>query len=61
MNVEQINNFELRVPKALLYERIQLRIILDKRSGLTEIKFWYKDEFLSTQKVKNTDLNLVHF
>jgi hypothetical protein len=39
MNVEQINNFELRVLKAPLYERIQLRIILDKRSGLTEIRF----------------------
>ena len=44
-----------------MYERIQLRIIPDKRSGLTEIKFWYKDEFLGIQKVKNTDLNLVQF
>ena len=61
MNVEQINNFELMVPKAPLYERIQLRIIPDKRSGLTEIRFWYKDEFLSIQKVKDTDLNLVQF
>jgi len=61
MSVEQINNFELRVPKTLLYERIQLRIIPDKRSGLIEIRFWYKDEFLSIQKVKNTNLNLVQF
>ena len=59
MNVEQINNFELRVPKALLYERIQLRIIPDKRSGLTEIRFWYKDEFLGIKKLKSKDLNLV--
>jgi len=47
------------VPKAPLYERIQLRIVLDKESGLSEIKFWHKDEFLRIQKVKNTDLNLV--
>ena len=39
MSGEQINNFELRVPKAPLNERIQLRIIPDKRSGLTEIRF----------------------
>ena len=34
-----INNLELRVP---LRERIQLRIILDKESGLTEVRFWHK-------------------
>ena len=59
MSVDQINNFELRVPKAPLHETIQLRIISDKRFGLTEVRFWYKDEFLGIQKVKSTDLNLV--
>ena len=54
-----INNLELKVPSAPLHERIQLRISPDKESGLSEVRFWHEDEFLGSQKVKNTDLNLV--
>jgi len=56
-----INNFKLRVPKAPLHENIQLRISPDKESGLSEVRFWHRDEFLGNQKVKNSDLNLVQF
>jgi len=56
-----INNLELRVPKAPLHESIQLRISPDKESGLSEVRFWHKDELLGMQKVKNSELNLVHF
>jgi len=56
-----INNLELRVPKAPLHERIQLRISPDKESGLSEVRFWHEGELLGSQKVKNSDLNLVHF
>ena len=56
-----INNLELKVPGAPLHQRIQLRIIPDKESGLSEVRFWYKDEFLGSQKVRNSDLNLVQF
>ncbi|MFH1940020.1 MAG: hypothetical protein ABIK21_07750 [bacterium] len=56
-----INNIELKVPSAPLHERIQLRISPDKESGVSEVRFWYKDEFLGSQKVKNSDLNLVQF
>ena len=56
-----INNLELKVPKAPLHESIQLRIVPDKESGLSEVRFWHKDEFLGNQKVKNSELNLVHF
>jgi len=56
-----INNLELKVPSAPLHERIQLRIIPDKESGLTEIRFWHEDDLLGIQKVKNSDLNLVQF
>jgi len=34
-----INNLELSVPNAPLHERIQLRLVPDKKSGLTEIIF----------------------
>jgi hypothetical protein len=56
-----INNLELKVPSALLHENIQLRISPDKESGLSEVRFWYRDEFLGSQKVKNSELNLVCF
>jgi len=44
-----------------LHEIRQLRITPDKESGLSEVRFWHKDEFLGSQKVKNSELNLVHF
>ena len=56
-----INNLELKVSGAPLHERIQLRIVPDKASGISEVRFWYDDEFLGMQKVKNSELNLVHF
>ncbi|MEN3189883.1 MAG: hypothetical protein ABDK78_03055 [Atribacterota bacterium] len=56
-----INSLELRVPSAPLHERIQLRIIPDKESGLSEVRFWHESELLGIQKVKNSELNLVHF
>ena len=56
-----INNLELKVPKAPLHESIQLRIVPDKESGLSEVRFWHRDNFLGSQKVKNSDLNLVQF
>ena len=56
-----INNLELKVPNAPLHERIQLRIVPDKESGLSEVRFWHEDELLGIQKVKNSDLNLVQF
>jgi len=56
-----INNFELKVPKVPLHESIQLRIIPDRESGVSEVRFWHKNEFLGSQKVKNSDLNLVQF
>ena len=51
----------LRVPEAPLHERIQLRLVPDKESELTEVRFWHEDELLGIQKVKNSDLNLVQF
>ncbi|MBA7574741.1 hypothetical protein ES708_16556 [subsurface metagenome] len=56
-----INTLELKVPGAPLHERIQLRIVPDKESGVSEVRFWHKDNFLGNQKVKNSELNLVHF
>jgi len=56
-----INNLKLKVPSAPLYERIQLRIVPGKESGLSEVRFWHEDEILGIQKVKNSEINLVYF
>ena len=71
LGLSSYNKFELKVPKAPLHdlsacgnaqaESIQLRIVPDRESGLSEVRFWYEDEFLGSQKVKNSDLNLVQF
>ena len=43
------------------HESIQLRIVPDKESGLSEVRFWHKGELLGIQKVRNSEFNLVHF
>ena len=56
-----INKLELNVFGAPIRKKVQLRIIPDKESGIAEIRFWYKDRLIGVNKVKNSDLNLVHF
>jgi len=56
-----INNLELKVPNAPLHERIQLRIVPDRESGLSKVRFLHRDIFLVSQRVKNSELNLVQF
>jgi hypothetical protein len=55
------NNLELTVPGVPIRERVFLRIVPDKKSGIAEIRFWYKDKLVDTQKVKNEELNLTNF
>ena len=43
------------------HKRIQLLIVPDKEFILSEAKFLHEDELLGMQKVKNSELNLVHF
>jgi hypothetical protein len=56
-----INNLVLKVPGVPIGGKVQLRIVPDKESDLAEIRFWYNNKLVGVQKVKNGDLNLVHF
>ena len=56
-----LSNLELKVPEVPIREKVQLRIVPDKESRLSEIRFWYNSKLVSVQKVKNEDLSLVHF
>ena len=55
------NNLELMVSGVPIRGQVQLRIVSDKQSGLAEIRFWYNNKLVGVRKVKNEDLNLVHF
>lgn len=56
-----INNFKLRVRGAPLREKVEIRIVPDEESGISELRFWYKRKLVDVQKVKNSDINLVQF
>ncbi|MEK7846078.1 MAG: hypothetical protein AAB257_03850 [Nitrospinota bacterium] len=56
-----INNLQLKVQDAPIREKIQLRIYPDIKTGVAEVRFWYEGKLLDVQKVKNSDLKLVHF
>jgi len=49
-----INKLELRVLGTPLHERIQFRIISDKESSLSEVRFWHEGELLGIQKVRKS-------
>lgn len=55
------NNLEFKLSGVPIRETVQLRIVPDKDGGLAEIRFWCKNKLVGIQKVKNEDLNLVHF
>jgi len=56
-----INNLKLKVHKAPLREKIELRIAPDEKTGLAEVRIWYKDILTDVYQVKNSDLDIVQF
>ncbi len=56
-----INNLELAVHDVPIREKVLLKLVPNEKTGLTEVRIWYKDKLVGTHLVKNTDINLVHF
>lgn len=56
-----VNNLKLKFNNAPIRETVNLRICPDEKSGLSEIRFWFKDKLLDVQKVKTELLDIVHF
>ena len=56
-----INNLKLRVHKAPLRKEVELRIAPNLKTGIVEVRIWYKDTLTDVYQVKNSDLNLVKF
>jgi len=55
------NNLKFRVHKAPLRKEIELRIAPNLKTGIAEVRIWYKDTLTDVYQVKNSDLNLVTF
>jgi len=55
------NNLNFKVHTAPLRKEVQLRITPDLKTGMAEVRIWYKDILTDVRQVKNSDLNLVKF
>lgn len=55
-----LNNLQLKVNGATPGETVNLRIY-PMSNGIAEVRFWCKDKLIDVQKIKNNDLNIVHF
>ncbi len=55
-----INGIELRVPGVDPYRTVELRMVPDEVTHLTEIRFWYNGKLMGTQKVKTADLKILN-
>ncbi len=54
-------NMQFKLPNSTVGQRVELRISPDIKTGMAEVRFWYRDELMGVQNVKNEDLNLVRF
>jgi len=55
-----INNLVLKVNGAAPRETVNLRIY-PMSNGISEVRFWCKDTLIDVQRIKNSDLGIVHF
>ncbi len=54
-----INNLQLKVNNATPREIVTLRIH-PMDNGISEVRFWCNNKLLDVQRIKNSDLNIVH-
>ena len=47
-----INNLKLRVKGVPLREAVEIRIVPEEKSGISELRFWYKNRLVDIQKAK---------
>jgi len=56
-----LHNLKFRVHKAPLRGQVELRITPDEKTGLAEVRIWYRDILTDVYQIKNSDLDLVKF
>lgn len=53
-------NLQIKVNNAIPKEIVNLRIY-PMSNGISEVRFWCNNKLIDAQKIKNSDLNIVHF
>ena len=56
-----LSNIKLKVHQTPLRDQVELRIVPDENTGISEVRIWYKDTLTDVYQIKNSDLNLVKF
>lgn len=56
-----IKGCELKVPGVMPKQDVELRMYPDFKTGMVEVRFWHEGRLTGWQKVKITDLPIVHF
>lgn len=56
-----VNNLQIKFHSAPIRETVNLRICPDEKSGLSEVRFWFKDQLLDVQQIKTNLLGLSTF
>jgi len=54
-----LDRVELRIDKAPIGAKVNLRVYPNEKTGLSDIRFWHNNTFLGSQIVKNKDINRV--
>lgn len=52
---------EFKVPGVNPHDQVDLHLIPDEESGITEIRFWNNGKLVASHNIKNTDVNRVRF
>jgi len=56
-----INNFKLRVRGVPLREKVEIRVVPDEDTGVSELRFWYKKKLVDVQRMKTSDIDIFQF
>jgi hypothetical protein len=53
-----INTLELKVPIVPIRNKVELRIVPNYQTGIAEMRMWFKNQLVSVQKVRHSDIKL---
>lgn len=56
-----VNNLQIKFNNAPIRETVNLRIYPDQKSGLSEVRFWFRNQLLDVQHIKTGLLGLSTF
>ena len=53
--------FPTHLPESPFHEIVEIRIAPNKGTDISELRFWYKNKLVDTQKMKTSDIGIVQF